>query len=205
MLLHWMPCMSFVQRNENVLAIWMVCFTQRTSGNSSTICYELPRSHDTGRKPGEEQVFRKTCGQRRLVPSCNALWSLRVLNLKLKIQPHLFQPLPLELQRFPGEFFLEKMDDDPLVWEILSWLLFHWFPRNQTAGWGWWRVGWSWSEWWKVVERLLGKAQSFPQSALGMLKDAMIRMQEQKGCKRIFLKAFHPQLFCFTPVCGTYL
>lgn len=92
-------------------------------------------------------------------------------------------------RQFVEEFFLEKMDDDPLVWEILSWLLFHWFPRNQTAGWGWWRVGWSWSEWWKVVERLLGKAQSFPQSALGMLKDAMIRMQEQKGCKRIFLKA----------------
>eukprot|EP00435_Cladocopium_sp_Y103_P074809 s35_g51.t1 len=77
-----------------------------------------------------------------------------------------------------------------LEWLIMrSWLLFHWFPQTKTAGWGWSRVGWSWSGWWKVVERLLNQAQkNFPEAAFKMLKEALVRMQEQKGCKHMFLK-----------------
>ena len=81
----WKECLDCLGLKDVIIPI------QR--GNSSTICYELPRSHDTGRKlgtpsrkqqrqgnrrahesnlgilcklprPGEEQVFRKTCGQR---------------------------------------------------------------------------------------------------------------------------------------------
>lgn len=88
------------------------------------------------------------------------------------------------------DFFMERMDSaKPCLWQTLSWLLFHWFPRNKTAGWGWSRVGWSWSEWWKVVERLLSKAEkSSPEAAFKVLKETLVRMQEQKGCKRIFRK-----------------
>lgn len=88
------------------------------------------------------------------------------------------------------DFFIERMQsDNPSTWQILSWLLFHWFPQTKTAGWGWSRVGWSWSGWWKVVERLLNQAQkNFPEAAFKMLKEALVRMQEQKGCKHMFLK-----------------
>lgn len=88
------------------------------------------------------------------------------------------------------DFFVEKVQsDNPSTWQILSWLLFHWFPQTKTAGWGWSRVGWSWSGWWKVVERLLNQAQkNFPEAAFNMLKETLVRMQEQKGCKHMFLK-----------------
>lgn len=88
------------------------------------------------------------------------------------------------------DFFIERMQSDsPSTWQILSWLLFHWFPQTKTAGWGWSRIGWSWSGWWKVAERLLNQTQkNFPEAAFKMLKEALVRMQEQRGCKHMFLK-----------------
>ncbi|CAE7546260.1 unnamed protein product, partial [Symbiodinium necroappetens] len=48
------------------------------------------------------------------------------------------------------DFLIKRLDSDdsrdPQLWKVLSWLLFHWFPQGKTAGWGWWRVGWSWSQ-----------------------------------------------------------
>jgi len=66
------------------------------------------------------------------------------------------------------------------VQEVMSWLLFHWFPQGKTAGWGWWRVGWSWNEWWKSADRLLSAFS--PANRLGAFKSmkaALEKMQDK--------------------------
>ncbi|CAE7665165.1 unnamed protein product [Symbiodinium sp. CCMP2592] len=91
------------------------------------------------------------------------------------------------------DFLIKRLDSDskdPQLWKVLSWLLFHWFPQGKTAGWGWWRVGWSWSQWWKVVDRLLCRAAEtgHGEEAFGMLRASLCRMQVQPRCKKMFLK-----------------
>lgn len=51
---------------------------------------------------------------------------------------------------------------------ILREMLFGIFPKGPQSEWGWSRVGWSWQEWWKIVERvfeLLGEANAFDELA----------------------------------------
>eukprot|EP00747_Dinoflagellata_sp_TGD_P191262 gnl/TRDRNA2_/TRDRNA2_54392_c0_seq1.p1 gnl/TRDRNA2_/TRDRNA2_54392_c0~~gnl/TRDRNA2_/TRDRNA2_54392_c0_seq1.p1 ORF type:complete len:535 (+),score=137.35 gnl/TRDRNA2_/TRDRNA2_54392_c0_seq1:171-1607(+) len=41
------------------------------------------------------------------------------------------------------------------AWCIYAHLLVHIFPKPQASGWGWSRVGWSWSSWWQFVEKCI--------------------------------------------------
>ena len=39
---------------------------------------------------------------------------------------------------------------------VLRQMLFSIYPKGPDSDWGWSRVGWSWQEWWKIVERTIG-------------------------------------------------
>lgn len=39
---------------------------------------------------------------------------------------------------------------------VLRQMLFSIYPKSPDSDWGWARVGWSWQEWWKIVERTIG-------------------------------------------------
>jgi len=62
---------------------------------------------------------------------------------------------------------------------VLSWALFNWFPQPKISPWGWSRIGWSWQEWWKLVERLLDKLPGA--HAFDILRHMLENMQEQEG------------------------
>eukprot|EP00930_Biecheleria_cincta_P018182 TRINITY_DN14251_c0_g3_i1.p1 TRINITY_DN14251_c0_g3~~TRINITY_DN14251_c0_g3_i1.p1 ORF type:complete len:266 (-),score=62.91 TRINITY_DN14251_c0_g3_i1:47-811(-) len=62
---------------------------------------------------------------------------------------------------------------------VLVDMLFVIFPKSPHSEWGWSRVGWSWQEWWKMVEKSLSCLE--PTSAfdeLGLLLDKI----EAAGC-----------------------
>lgn len=51
---------------------------------------------------------------------------------------------------------------------ILRDMLFNIFPKGPQSEWGWSRVGWSWQEWWKLVEKsydCLAEASAFDELA----------------------------------------
>jgi len=71
----------------------------------------------------------------------------------------------------------QEMQRLPEAWQVISWLLCHWFPRPRHLRWGWSRVGWSWLDWWKLVERIL---KDMDQSvAFDVLQYMLELMQEQ--------------------------
>merc|ERR550532_2484658 len=39
------------------------------------------------------------------------------------------------------------------AWHVYSQFLVHVFPKPAGSGWGWSRVGWSWTSWWQYVEK----------------------------------------------------
>lgn len=62
---------------------------------------------------------------------------------------------------------------------VLVDMLFVIFPKSPHSEWGWSRVGWSWQEWWKMVEKslcLLEPTSAFDE--LGLLLDKI----EAEGC-----------------------
>lgn len=64
----------------------------------------------------------------------------------------------------------------PQAHQFVSRLLFQWFPRPKDCSWGWSRVGWSWREWWRLVEKVLGQLP--PSAAFYALRGALEHMQD---------------------------
>eukprot|EP00931_Biecheleriopsis_adriatica_P081066 TRINITY_DN5441_c0_g1_i1.p1 TRINITY_DN5441_c0_g1~~TRINITY_DN5441_c0_g1_i1.p1 ORF type:complete len:547 (+),score=154.59 TRINITY_DN5441_c0_g1_i1:105-1745(+) len=84
------------------------------------------------------------------------------------------------------EAFLERlMPGEKEAWDLLSRVLFHLFPMKKSAGWGWWRVGWSFTEWWKITDKILVAAaeRNADHDAFEALKSALERMQAKSGSK----------------------
>merc|ERR1719329_673397 len=71
---------------------------------------------------------------------------------------------------------------------IFALMLVHFFPRPANAGWGWSRIGWSWSTWWSMLVRCIETAD--PQSAFGVLALAVVMMQEKSGVPLLEIDAW---------------
>eukprot|EP00927_Polykrikos_kofoidii_P047302 TRINITY_DN4140_c0_g4_i1.p1 TRINITY_DN4140_c0_g4~~TRINITY_DN4140_c0_g4_i1.p1 ORF type:complete len:561 (-),score=126.54 TRINITY_DN4140_c0_g4_i1:124-1806(-) len=46
------------------------------------------------------------------------------------------------------------------AWKIYSEFLYRVFPKPAGSGWGWSRVGWSWSSWWQFTEKCVQSIES---------------------------------------------
>ncbi|OLP92500.1 Protein N-lysine methyltransferase METTL21A [Symbiodinium microadriaticum] len=62
---------------------------------------------------------------------------------------------------------------------VLRQMLFSIYPKSPDSDWGWARVGWSWQEWWKIVERTIGgleKLAAFDE--LGLLLERLAKVRD---------------------------
>mmetsp|Transcript_6071 Transcript_6071/g.14441 ORF Transcript_6071/g.14441 Transcript_6071/m.14441 type:complete len:260 (+) Transcript_6071:19-798(+) len=57
---------------------------------------------------------------------------------------------------------------------VLRQMLFSIYPKSPDSDWGWARVGWSWQEWWKIVERTIGSLEKLAAfDELGLLLESL--------------------------------
>jgi len=105
----------------------------------------------------------------RVKPVANALaWLSKGQRVKLSLVEAAFR-----------KYLRGSLTRCPSVWKLISWLLFHWFPRPKDHGWGWSRVGWSWREWWRLTEKVL---ESLPAgAAFQALRGALEHMEEAEA------------------------
>eukprot|EP00933_Yihiella_yeosuensis_P001095 TRINITY_DN101750_c0_g1_i1.p1 TRINITY_DN101750_c0_g1~~TRINITY_DN101750_c0_g1_i1.p1 ORF type:complete len:269 (+),score=73.44 TRINITY_DN101750_c0_g1_i1:50-808(+) len=62
---------------------------------------------------------------------------------------------------------------------VLRQMLFNIFPKSPNSEWGWSRVGWSWLQWWQILEKLLGVLE--PTSAFDELASLLNEIEAAGG------------------------
>ncbi|CAE8621370.1 unnamed protein product, partial [Polarella glacialis] len=62
---------------------------------------------------------------------------------------------------------------------VLREMLFMVFPKSPHSDWGWSRVGWSWQEWWKILEKTMSTIDSV--SAFDELSLLLERIEASGG------------------------
>jgi len=65
------------------------------------------------------------------------------------------------------------------AWHVYSLFFMHTYPKPQSSGWGWSRVGWSWQSWWQLVERTVTSLE--PSRAVDVLGLMMKFIQDREG------------------------
>jgi len=65
------------------------------------------------------------------------------------------------------------------AWHVYAYFLLHVYPKPAKSGWGWSRVGWSWLNWWKFVEKCIMSLDSV--KALDVLSMLLRLVQEREG------------------------
>jgi len=65
------------------------------------------------------------------------------------------------------------------AWHVYAYFLLHVYPKPAKSGWGWSRVGWSWLNWWKFVEKCILSLDAV--KALDVLSMLLRLVQEKEG------------------------
>jgi len=65
------------------------------------------------------------------------------------------------------------------AWHVYAYFLLHIVPQTAKKGWGWSRVGWAWTGWWKFVERCTSTLEAT--KASDVLCMVLRLVQEKEG------------------------
>mmetsp|Transcript_68998 Transcript_68998/g.166869 ORF Transcript_68998/g.166869 Transcript_68998/m.166869 type:complete len:635 (-) Transcript_68998:134-2038(-) len=65
------------------------------------------------------------------------------------------------------------------AWHVYAKFLIQVFPQPKSSGWGWFRVGWSWTYWWQFVEKCIVTLE--PARAFDVLALILRLIQDKEG------------------------